>query len=85
MVDENRNTVPDVHKKDDKIDTGRRAALGKLGLAVGIAYVAPVLLKLDSTAKAASSVPIFCPPGLGLPGCPDFPGQGNGNGNNHGG
>ena len=42
-------------------DPGRRAALAKLGLAVGAVYAAPVVLKLDRSANAAI-LPTPCPP-----------------------
>jgi len=38
-----------------------RAALAKLGLAVGVAYAAPVVLKLDRSANA-KILPTPCPP-----------------------
>ena len=42
-----------------EIDATRRKALAKLGLAIGIAYSAPVILRLDR-AQAAHQSPTFC-------------------------
>lgn len=38
--------------RDDVVEQKRRAALKRLGLAVGVAYAAPTLLKLDRSALA---------------------------------
>ena len=53
-----RETKPDA---TTPADPGRRTALAKLGLAVGAAYAAPVVLKLDRAANAAI-LPTPCPP-----------------------
>jgi hypothetical protein len=45
----------------DAVDPARRRALKRLGLAIGVAYVAPAVLHLDREAKAMmASTP--CPP-----------------------
>jgi len=58
--------------------TTRRAALAKLGLGVGVAYVAPMVLRLDRAAyagasrscgKGSSNYKSFTPPG-NQPECP---------------
>ena len=36
----------------DEVSTKRRAALAKLGLGVGIAYLAPTVLRIDRSAHA---------------------------------
>ncbi|MDA0701936.1 MAG: hypothetical protein O3A96_01680 [Proteobacteria bacterium] len=46
---------------NNPVDPGRRAALAKLGLAVGVAYATPMILKLDRAANAAI-LPTPCPP-----------------------
>lgn len=38
--------------ESDRVSTSRRAALAKLGLAVGAAYVAPTVLRIDRSARA---------------------------------
>jgi len=44
---------------NDPRELKRRAALAKLGLAVGVAYVTPVVLKID---RARAVTPSHCPP-----------------------
>ena len=51
---------------------GRRKALARLGLAAGVAYAAPTIVRLDRSANA-KVLPSPCPPpgkGKGRPGCP---------------
>lgn len=55
---------------DTKVEISRRKALAKLGLAVGVAYTAPVVLHLDREAKAMMGV-TPCPPPNGN--CSDNP------------
>ncbi len=50
----------------------RRAALVRLGIGAGAAYLAPTLTQLDNTAEAATP-PLWCPPSVNLPGCPPVP------------
>ena len=45
-------------------DTGRRKALAKLGLAVGVAYMAPAIVHLDHAGEALAVS--HCPPGYTL-------------------
>jgi hypothetical protein len=45
--------------------------LARLGLAVGVAYAAPTVLRLDRKARATISPTPECPPGS--PGCPFGP------------
>ena len=58
------------------IATSRRAALARLGLAVGAAYAAPTLMQLDRSAQAGASRGCgkgksgFTPPG-NQPACPN--------------
>jgi hypothetical protein len=58
------------------VATSRRAALARLGLAVGAAYAAPTLLQLDRAAQAGASRSCgkgkggFTPPG-NQPACPN--------------
>jgi len=51
----------------------RRAALARLGIAAGVAYVAPTVLQFDRSANA-KVLPTPCPPphakGRGAPWCP---------------
>ena len=65
-----QETLPARSGTDDKIaiDTQRRAALAKLGLAAAVAYAAPAILHLDRSAKAAV-LPSCVPPEGGEP-CP---------------
>jgi hypothetical protein len=67
-------TKPENANPNVPADPGRRAALAKLGLAVGVAYAAPVILKLDRSANA-KILPTPCPPpdgncNTGPPRCP---------------
>jgi hypothetical protein len=64
--------------KKSELNQSRRAALAKLGLAVGTVYAAPVITRLD-TAKAA--FPSQCPPNR--PNCGSN-GGGNSGGNGNG-
>ncbi|MEN8198294.1 MAG: hypothetical protein ABFS30_17605 [Pseudomonadota bacterium] len=45
-----------------KTDLRRREALTKLGLAVTVAYSAPVILHLDRSANAQATPSPACPP-----------------------
>jgi hypothetical protein len=49
---------------DGPVDPGRRGALVKLGLAVGVAYATPMIFRLDRAANAAI-LPAPCPPSDG--------------------
>jgi len=55
---------------NETVDQGRRRALARLGLAVGVAYAAPVVLHLDREAKAKVAL-TPCPPPNGN--CGDNP------------
>lgn len=60
MVQTNPGTA-NPKSAENPVDPGRRAALAKLGLAVGVAYATPMILKLDRAANAAI-LPTPCPP-----------------------
>ncbi len=55
-------------KSAAEIDARRRNALAKLGIAAGVAYMAPVILRLDRT-EAAHKSPTFCLANPGNPHC----------------
>jgi len=49
-------------KSDSDVTLDRRKALAKLGLAAGVAYVAPLVVHLDRSANAGVT-PSPCQPG----------------------
>lgn len=51
MSDKANIQTPD-EKPSETVSTKRRAALAKLGLGVGIAYLAPTVLRIDRSAHA---------------------------------
>jgi hypothetical protein len=56
----------------EKTSMSRRKALARLGLAAGVAYAAPTIVRLDRSANA-KVLPSPCPPpgkGNSRPGCP---------------
>ena len=59
-------------KSDDRPALTRRKALARLGLAAGVAYAAPTIVRLDRSANA-KVLPSPCPPpngkGKGGPWC----------------
>jgi hypothetical protein len=63
-----------VEDTDDAVSISRRRALARLGIAAGVAYTAPTIVRLDRSANA-KALPSPCPPpsskGKGSPpGCP---------------
>ena len=63
----------DEHRSpQEQVNARHRKALAKLGLAVGVAYVAPTVMRLDQSAMARV-FPTPCPPshapGHGAPWC----------------
>lgn len=60
--------MPDDRTNGLKTDLRRREALAKLGLAVTVAYSAPVILHLDRSANAQVMPSPACPdPSQGIP------------------
>jgi len=57
---------------DEAVAISRRRALARLGIAVGVAYTAPTIVRLDRSANA-KALPAPCPPpgggGKKPPGC----------------
>lgn len=63
MSDNTNSQAPD-GKQSEVVSTRRRAALAKLGLGVGAAYLAPTVLRIDRSAHAmgpsCTKNPKFC-------------------------
>jgi hypothetical protein len=61
-MDKSQDTQVEVD--ETKVDPKRRAALAKLGLAVGTAYLAPTVFRIDRSAHAmgpsCANNPKFC-------------------------
>jgi hypothetical protein len=59
MSEGSMTEMTNVAKKDGEqgqpVATTRRAALAKLGLSIGVAYVAPIVMRLDRPAYAGGS------------------------------
>ena len=51
-MSEDKNVQPETASKEENTLIRRRAALAKLGLAVGAAYIAPTVLRIDRSAQA---------------------------------
>lgn len=52
--------TPRVEEQDDRV-ISRRRALARLGIAAGVAYSAPTIIRLDRSANA-KVLPSPCPP-----------------------
>ena len=52
---------------DAQVEISRRKALAKLGLAVGVTYAAPIVLRLEREAQAGLMGVTPCPPPNGNP------------------
>jgi hypothetical protein len=63
MSDNTNIQAPDA-KRPEIVSAERRAALAKLGLGIGVAYLAPTVLRIDRSAHAmgpsCANNPKFC-------------------------
>ena len=68
MQDRSDSTRSDSTRNDSEhVERGRVKALAQLGLAIGIAYSAPIILRLD---RAVASCHSLCTPSCAHPACP---------------